>query len=440
MASTLRRIATRSVSRAQRAILQWPPPGHRATRRGKVKEGLRQIRQPHVDLLFAGFHGAQKTPPAEAIRILIAIHDRQRNDLRMHHQERIAVCLLAVHVQIAIFRGWRNLLQFLPGRIHLALLRLASLPHLGPGWTPLLGAVSRQPSAKSATQGNRNATALARRWPSIAKPEVGGCGCATKSSIARETPDRAAECAQSGWSRMVHFPRSDFGARFSRKACAPSACRWWSKPGRKGRPPAPIRWRVANRIRSLPLESSPESRAAPFRQWSARAAQPGQQLIRSDHFIHQAQPQGLVGGDILPGQNHLERSPFPDQPRATLGSPVAGDSPHLHLGLARPGIGAGDTQGAGEGQFATAAQGKAVDACDHWLAAVFDEVEDALAAGGEAGSPSSAERGRAHWCQRLRRMLSPPPPVIKTARISGFCRMSGKTRSEFTSCRGGRAR
>src|SRR5580692_11666197 len=77
----------------------------------------------------------------------------------MHHDKWIAVRLLGVHVEIAIFRGWRNLLQLLPGLVHFALLRLASLPHFRP--RRLVTWRRRVPAAghtgqESAAQGKRN--------------------------------------------------------------------------------------------------------------------------------------------------------------------------------------------------------------------------------------------------------------------------------------------
>ena len=108
-----------------------------------------------------------------------------------------------------------------------------------------------------------------------------------------------------------------------------------------------------------------------------------QQLIGLDHLIHQAHPQCLGSGDGLSGKNHFERRAFADQPWEALGSPIAGDNTDLDLGLPQTRVGAGDPQRAGQRQFTAPAQGEAVDAGDHRLAAVLDQAKDSLPAGSD---------------------------------------------------------
>ena len=134
----------------------------------------------------------------------------------------LRVRFFGAHAEIAIFRGWRNLLQFLPGRVHLALLGLALLPHLGPrgrGVRCCFFAAGRDHSAHS--KASWRDRAFQRHCRPVGEEAVRGCGRATKSSIARGMPDRRRVCVHR-LVTMVHFPLH-FAARFSRKACVPSA-------------------------------------------------------------------------------------------------------------------------------------------------------------------------------------------------------------------------
>src|SRR5581483_6559911 len=68
--------------------------------------------------------------------------------------------------------------------------------------------------------------------------------------------------------------------------------------------------------------------------------------------------------------------------RQTLRATVSGNNSELHFGLAQLRVVAGQTHGASHGNFASPAKGEAIDAGDHWLAQVLDQVQYALAAMG----------------------------------------------------------
>ena len=70
--------------------------------------------------------------------------------------------------------------------------------------------------------------------------------------------------------------------------------------------------------------------------------------------------------------------PLPHQARQPLRAAVAGNESELHLGLAELGVVAGQSHGAGHGEFAAAAERESVDAGDDRLAQVLDGVDDGL--------------------------------------------------------------
>ena len=88
-------------------------------------------------------------------------------------------------------------------------------------------------------------------------------------------------------------------------------------------------------------------------------------LLRRDHFA---------------GEHELHRDPFAHEPRQTLRAAVAGNNPQLHFGLAELGGFAGQAEGAGHSDLASAAERESIDAGDHRLAQVLDQVEHALPA------------------------------------------------------------
>src|ERR1035437_6771417 len=102
------------------------------------------------------------------------------------------------------------------------------------------------------------------------------------------------------------------------------------------------------------------------------------QFRRRSHFIHQPNPMRFLRRDHLPGQHHLHREPLPHQPRQPLRPAVSRDNPQLHLRLPQLRVVAGKTHGASESQFAPAAKRKSVNASNHGLAEVLDQVEHRL--------------------------------------------------------------
>ena len=104
------------------------------------------------------------------------------------------------------------------------------------------------------------------------------------------------------------------------------------------------------------------------RRLAGELARPGErgveQLVVGDHAVDQAELVGLVGGDRVADQVHLQRLGLADQPRQALGAAEAGDDPEVDLGLAEGGRLGGDAHVAGHRQLAAAAERQAVDGGD----------------------------------------------------------------------------
>src|SRR5437773_9520140 len=88
----------------------------------------------------------------------------------------------------------------------------------------------------------------------------------------------------------------------------------------------------------------------------------------------------LLRGDHFAGEHELHGDPFAHEPRQTLRAAVAGNNPQLHFGLAELGGFAGQAEGAGHSDLASAAEGEPVDTGDHRLAQVLNQVKHALPA------------------------------------------------------------
>src|SRR6266699_2820013 len=88
----------------------------------------------------------------------------------------------------------------------------------------------------------------------------------------------------------------------------------------------------------------------------------------------------LLRADHLAGEHELHGDPFAHEPRQALRAAVAGNNPQLHFGLAELGGFAGQAQGAGHSNLTSAAERESIDAGDHRLAQVLDQVEHALPA------------------------------------------------------------
>src|SRR5581483_757617 len=83
-------------------------------------------------------------------------------------------------------------------------------------------------------------------------------------------------------------------------------------------------------------------------------------------------------GDHLPGEDLLHRESLAYQTRQTLRAAVTRDNSEFDLGLADFGVFASETHGAGQGDLAAAAESEAVNAGDHRLPEIFDQVQDGL--------------------------------------------------------------
>ncbi len=97
--------------------------------------------------------------------------------------------------------------------------------------------------------------------------------------------------------------------------------------------------------------------------------------------------------DGLGGQNHLQRPAFPNEARQALRAAKTGDDAELDFRLTEPGILRGQPQGAGQRDFAAAAEGEAVDGRNDGLAEVLDEIEHRLSFAGELGGLDGRDGG-----------------------------------------------
>ena len=105
--------------------------------------------------------------------------------------------------------------------------------------------------------------------------------------------------------------------------------------------------------------------------------------VSGDDLVDETDAEGFGSVDHGAGEDHLEGSAGADQARQALGAAVARDKAELDLGLAEAGGGGGEAQGAGHGKFASAAEGKAVDAGDDGLSEGLNAAEDAVGTPGE---------------------------------------------------------
>lgn len=125
----------------------------------------------------------------------------------------------------------------------------------------------------------------------------------------------------------------------------------------------------------------------------------GQEVSGWNDFVDEAETEGFGGIDDLSGEHHAEGGAGADEAGETLRAAVAGDEAEFELGEAEAGLVAGDAEGAGKGEFATTAEGDAVDGGEDWLAGTLkvggDEREDMLAAlgDGEAGEGVGVDEG-----------------------------------------------
>ena len=88
----------------------------------------------------------------------------------------------------------------------------------------------------------------------------------------------------------------------------------------------------------------------------------------------------LLGGDHFAGKQQLHGNALAHQAGQALRSAIAGNDAELDFRLTEFGILTGQAHGARQRDLAAAAQRESVDAGDHGLAAVLDQVQHRLAA------------------------------------------------------------
>src|SRR3990172_4220146 len=116
------------------------------------------------------------------------------------------------------------------------------------------------------------------------------------------------------------------------------------------------------------LERKPYRGPAVSQNLVGHIARRGKQLVERDYLIHQTPLQSDLRRYRLARQDHLQRSSLADQPRQTLRAAIARRYADLDFRLADAGVGAGDAQGAGQRQLASASQRKGMDGGDGRLA------------------------------------------------------------------------
>lgn len=104
----------------------------------------------------------------------------------------------------------------------------------------------------------------------------------------------------------------------------------------------------------------------------------GEQLVRRDDGIHQAQAFGLLGLDGGGGEHHFCGLGHANEAREALGASEARDDAQLKL--RQPNIGArcGNASVACKGNLAPASERQSLDGCDGGLGAVFQEGDKGL--------------------------------------------------------------
>ena len=105
-----------------------------------------------------------------------------------------------------------------------------------------------------------------------------------------------------------------------------------------------------------------------------------QQIGGRNNFVHQADSKSFCSINHGAGEQQLERSRGPDQPRQALGATIARDQPQLGFRQAQPRVTGRQTQLAAQSQLAAPTQREAIDAGDHRFAAGFDKLHHCVTA------------------------------------------------------------
>src|SRR5512135_2507812 len=106
----------------------------------------------------------------------------------------------------------------------------------------------------------------------------------------------------------------------------------------------------------------------------------GDEFGGGDHLIDKADAEGFLRVDNGASEEELERGAAADETRKTLRATVSGDETELDFWLTEFGVVGCDAEGAGHGEFATAAEREALDAGDDGLAQGLNAAENGLAA------------------------------------------------------------
>src|SRR5260221_7536595 len=96
-------------------------------------------------------------------------------------------------------------------------------------------------------------------------------------------------------------------------------------------------------------------------------------------FIYQPDAVGFLRGNHYSREKNLHGQSSADQPRQALRATIARDDAKLYFGLAELCVLAGQAYGARHGDLAAAAQSEAVNASDHGLAQVLNQIQCGLA-------------------------------------------------------------
>src|SRR5579863_10118902 len=107
---------------------------------------------------------------------------------------------------------------------------------------------------------------------------------------------------------------------------------------------------------------------------------PRNQLRSHSNFIHQPDAMRFLRRNHFAGQQLLHGQAFAHQPRQPLRPAIAWDNPQLHLRLPQLGILTGQPNRASHRHLASATQRKSIDAGNHRLAQILDQIQDVLPA------------------------------------------------------------
>ena len=106
----------------------------------------------------------------------------------------------------------------------------------------------------------------------------------------------------------------------------------------------------------------------------------GHEFGSREELIDEADAEGFLSGDDFAGEQEAQGGAASGEAGQALGAAVAGQQAELDFGLTEVCGVCGEAEGAGHGEFTSAAEGESVDASEDGLAAGFKVAEDGLAA------------------------------------------------------------